>query len=371
MSISKEKMSGLLKKRTLEFYKFIKYAYKNTNIENDFEFIKKLGSGVQGEVNLVTPKNKELKLPKYIAIKSVKISKKSFEKISNKPYSEEARKREEFIEFISMILTRELVLQKICPNFVLNYHVQTKKDESKYYITYFNEYIDGKTFDKWCLEKHDKYLWFNVLFQILVSLYSMYYHFDMVHNDFHGDNILYRKIKPGGYWLYKIDGRKYYVPNLGYQFYLSDFGYAWITGKMFPFWFVKEEANRYIVEDFDKLKFTDANRSYRDLKKLLKTTFKDKRILELLPYEIKHEFLIILAKMLSKRKNTFTFSEIIDNLYSCILTDPKSEYILEKKEGCYTKYNKSVLGKKIRGYDINKKINKEELPKELRDLVIN
>lgn len=364
-------MSGLLQKRVRGFYKFLEYAYKKTNIENDFEFVKQLGSGVQGEVNLVKPKNKKSKLPKYIAVKSVKISKKSFENISDKPYSEDARKREEFIEFIAMILTRELVLQKICPNFVLNYYVETKKKDIKHYITYYNEYIEGKTFDKWCLERHDKYLWFNALFQILIGLYSMHYHFDMVHNDFHGDNILYRKIKPGGYWLYKIEGRKYYVPNLGYQFYISDFGYAWITGKMFPYWFVQEKNKSYTIKDFDKLTFTDANRSYRDLKKLLKTTLKDKRILELLPYEIKHEFLIILGKMLSKRKNTFTFSEIIDNLYNCTLTDPNSDYILEKQDGCYTKYDKSVLGKKIRGYNINKKLNKLELPEELLDLVIN
>lgn len=52
----------------------------------------------------------------------------------------------------------------------------------------------------------------------------------MRHNDLHAGNVLVHKIKPGGYFLYKINNKNYYVPNLGYVFLLWDFGMISIPG---------------------------------------------------------------------------------------------------------------------------------------------
>jgi hypothetical protein len=45
-------------------------------------------------------------------------------------------------------------------------------------------------------------------------------------------NVLFFKVKPGGFWKYTINGQDYYVPNCGYLFIVYDFGFAYIPNKM-------------------------------------------------------------------------------------------------------------------------------------------
>jgi len=72
----------------------------------------------------------------------------------------------------------------------------------------------------------------NCIFQIAQALYTLQYHLGMTHNDLHYGNVLVHKVKPGGYWEYLIDGKRYYLPNLGYVFVVWDFGKASIPRKL-------------------------------------------------------------------------------------------------------------------------------------------
>ena len=46
----------------------------------------------------------------------------------------------------------------------------------------------------------------------------------MQHCDSHWGNFLYHKIKPGGFFHYKIIGVDYYIENIGYLWVIWDFG---------------------------------------------------------------------------------------------------------------------------------------------------
>jgi len=72
----------------------------------------------------------------------------------------------------------------------------------------------------------------NCMFQILNALYALQKFYKLSHNDLHFENVLVHQIERGGYWKYIIDGRSYYVPNLGYVFVLWDFGHVSIPDKI-------------------------------------------------------------------------------------------------------------------------------------------
>ena len=66
----------------------------------------------------------------------------------------------------------------------------------------------------------------NALAQIYFSL--MFFHREtyMFHGDSHWGNFLYHKIKPGGYFHYKIFNDDYYIENLGYLWVIYDFDFS-------------------------------------------------------------------------------------------------------------------------------------------------
>lgn len=45
-----------------------------------------------------------------------------------------------------------------------------------------------------------------------------------VHDDLHPGNILYHKITPGGYWWYQVNGKDFFIENVGKLIVLWDFG---------------------------------------------------------------------------------------------------------------------------------------------------
>ena len=66
----------------------------------------------------------------------------------------------------------------------------------------------------------------NALAQVYLSLLFFYKITLNVHNDAHWGNFLYHKVKPGGYFHYKILDNDYYLENLGFLWVIWDFGYA-------------------------------------------------------------------------------------------------------------------------------------------------
>ena len=47
-------------------------------------------------------------------------------------------------------------------------------------------------------------------------------------------------VKPGGYWTYILEGKKYYLPNLGFVVLLNDFGFSLIPNKLYLTWYHKK-----------------------------------------------------------------------------------------------------------------------------------
>lgn len=218
-------------------------------IEEGAILIKKLGSGVEGVVNLVKVNGVKLAL-KYNTI--MKIQKLFYSKIKKENYARTAG----LVEVISGKLINNIVLQKICPHFIINYKSITKEQE----IYFYNEYLDSITLrDFFKQNKVTRELLFNILFQILVSLYTLKYQYNMIHADLHFNNILISKIPENGHWEYKLNGKKYYLPNLGYQIYLNDYGLISIKDKLGPFWqtdFFKniKDTNKYELYDIFLIK---------------------------------------------------------------------------------------------------------------------
>jgi hypothetical protein len=64
----------------------------------------------------------------------------------------------------------------------------------------------------------------SVLFQVMAGLYALQKHGQVFNNDIKALNILFYRVTPGGYWVYNIMGRTYYVPNLGVIPVVNDFG---------------------------------------------------------------------------------------------------------------------------------------------------
>lgn len=77
--------------------------------------------------------------------------------------------------------------------------------------------------------KHSVKVWRNFYFQILAGLYTFQRYLDGVHFDLHPGNILFTIDKPNvnGYKIYIINKKKYYLPDTGYTFKISDFGISY------------------------------------------------------------------------------------------------------------------------------------------------
>ena len=179
-----------------------------------------------------------------IAIKiSTTKNDKNLKKLSQKQiyklfYTNKAFHTRNFIELLSQTLTNQLVLQNICPNFLLNFYWEY--DTSHLNLITYNEFANFSDFESWCKIKHSDIYWFNALFQIMIGLIAIKKFFGMLHTDLHIKNILVHKVKPGGYWTYIINNVKYHVPNLGYIFFIHDFGYAYIKKKLYIDWHYKD-----------------------------------------------------------------------------------------------------------------------------------
>lgn len=98
-------------------------------------------------------------------------------------------------------------------------------NKTDYYI-YLNELASGdlKMFMKQGQNSKNYRLLINTLIQVFISILTFHKKIKYCHNDSHYGNFLYHKIKPGGYIKYKIDGKYYYLENMGYLWVIWDFG---------------------------------------------------------------------------------------------------------------------------------------------------
>jgi serine/threonine protein kinase len=151
-------------------------------------------------------------------------------------------------EITAYILGSILITAGVCQNLPLFYKyfscarcqftntnikdIRRAKDMSSKCVLILNELADGNL-ENWLMERPRSKLDIqNAIFQIAAGLYAIQKYFDMTHNDLHTGNVLVHKIKKGGYWMYKINGKCFAIPNLGQIFVLWDFGMAHIPGKI-------------------------------------------------------------------------------------------------------------------------------------------
>jgi serine/threonine protein kinase len=71
---------------------------------------------------------------------------------------------------------------------------------------------------------NDPDIMYSVVYQLFLAMCSLHFRYGIHHRDIKVDNILYLKIKPGGYFRYIIDDKEYLVRNYGYLFCIHDFG---------------------------------------------------------------------------------------------------------------------------------------------------
>lgn len=148
-------------------------------------------------------------------------------------------------EIIILKQLTELTITRKCPHFPMIYDIvkceNNKNNDSSYiksssnksinnvpifhykkYYSILTELANGdvKTFMK--IYNKEIKLVKNALAQIWLSLIFYYKYTNNYHTDAHDGNFLYHKIKPGGYFHYKIYEKDYYLKNEGFLWIIWD-----------------------------------------------------------------------------------------------------------------------------------------------------
>jgi len=332
-----------------------------------------LSKGVEGRVSLSSFKNKkdfdEQFVIKEVNLLNIKNSKQISKLVLNATpkilynlfLTTDSFNKPSLTEIITHTLTNQLILQSICPNFSFNYYW----DYADKTLNIYNEYINHGDFHSWAKEQHTNDEWKNALFQIMVGLFALKQYFGMLHTDFHTQNILVQKVPPGGYWVYIIDGFKYYVPNLGYIFLIHDFGFSWIQKKLYIKWHERETL-RYITKVghhfFDisiLVKSLLTTRNYKlptDFKQFLKQSFYKEEI----SYNLSYNY----YKKWYKEK-AHKYKGIAQDYSGLNTTLGQKIYSI-----FYTDYKrKNANDTKIETYSLDKTFNKNKLPTSFKQLV--
>lgn len=96
-----------------------------------------------------------------------------------------------------------------------------------------SEFLEGGSLDNWVFNTYENdneisdNQWKYIVFQLVYTIAILQHHYRMMHNDFHYGNILIdTHIKPGGYFVYEINNKTYYIPNTGIIPKLWDFEFC-------------------------------------------------------------------------------------------------------------------------------------------------
>lgn len=249
----------------------IKDFYKNSQINYNKKFDngkfiyhnielmftkKKLTSGLEGDVYVGNLKDNSLKDPVIIKVTKLQnlIKHKGVSKtvLNRNPlyiynlFKRLQHKDKNFpvlIESIAYTLIDQLVLQKICPMFNLNFYWEYENSV----INYYNEFVNNGTFFEWYRTCTDQEA-VNVFMQIIIGIIAMQKYYKMTHGDLHSNNILIQKVKPGGVWKFQINDKEFMIPNIGWMVVINDFGFATILSKVELDWYVQDYLS-YLKDD--------------------------------------------------------------------------------------------------------------------------
>ena len=113
-----------------------------------------------------------------------------------------------------------------------------------------SEFLEGGSLDNWVFNTYENdneisdNQWKYIVFQLVYTIAIMQHHYRMMHNDFHYGNILIdTHIKPGGYFVYEINNKTYYIPNTGIIPKLWDFEFCMSFSNKIP----EMYPNKFIV----------------------------------------------------------------------------------------------------------------------------
>jgi len=303
-------------------------------------------------------------------------------------YSEKYYNENSLIELIAQTLTNQLIFQKICPNFSLNYYWEYNSTNKT--ISSYNEFANSESFHSWAKKKHNDDLWFNALFQIMYALICIKRYYNMSHTDFHTDNILVHKVKPGGFWTYTLNDTKYYLPNLGFVFLLHDFGFAWIPNKLVVDWHYKDTL-KYIThigkEFYDLSSFINSIKTYYKLPKQFKTFINKNFLPEELDYVLSKQYykdfwyyikdIKSISNSLKKeyKDKYFEYEKITRNYKGNNMTLEQKFYLLFSNDTSNNIiqnfiYTDKIKGKPIERYSADKYLNHKKIPPNLQKLII-
>jgi serine/threonine protein kinase len=180
-----------------------------------------LGKGDYGNVYLSTINNLRF------AVKLAKLKPGAVER----PYSKFNTSWYEVL--IMRNILKPLIQKNICPNlpllidsFVCDECKLTirGKTQNQPCVTTITELADG-SFRDFLKDHHptEEEL-YSALFQIMAGLHAVQLHGQIMNYDVKADNALFYTVTHGGYWMYVIHGKPFYVPNFGKLFVLNDFG---------------------------------------------------------------------------------------------------------------------------------------------------
>lgn len=104
-----------------------------------------------------------------------------------------------------------------------------------------SEFVSGGSLDNWIYTRYEAKkdisdaCWKGIVFQLLYTIHILHDKYRLMHNDFHYGNILMSdEIEPGGYFVYNLNGKKFYLKNYGCIPKLWDFEFAMVFSDAIP-----------------------------------------------------------------------------------------------------------------------------------------
>lgn len=117
-----------------------------------------------------------------------------------------------------------------------------------------SEFVEGGSLDNWVynIYEDDNEIsdeqWKNIVFQLIYTISIIQHYYRMMHNDFHYGNILIDdSLTPGGYFVYTIRGKTYYIKNTGVIPKLWDFEFCMVYSNKIP----DAYPNKFIIGPYE------------------------------------------------------------------------------------------------------------------------
>ncbi len=239
----------------------------NKDLINDskMEIKKTINSTMSGEVLFVGPKGSStttvsnvLKVMKYNEEEHKEVTKKGI--IVDNILS----------EVVISLLASELVINNVCPNFVLFDKLFVCNDkESNKSLQLFSQYVQGEAISSKSvtLALTQAKEMYDFLFQMVMNLAILQKYFNVSHHDLHMGNVLmwqYTSESGSSSIEYIYNNKKLYNWVTGKRYIVIDFGLAQIPGKIEP-----ENYQEYYKKDWNKPRQTC------DIRRLVLSTLAD------------------------------------------------------------------------------------------------